>query len=207
MKPAPEATTRSRILDAALELFASQGFAGASMRQIAAAAGMRASSLYNHFDGKAAILAALIETYGPARGADRLASPAYRALADDPDAFCRRYAADWLDQWCDVHEQRFMALVTSDHVRVDEHRAQLVETLFEREVVAMADYFRGFSLRGRHHVPDAMECARLFMGGLYFVRMQHLLMPPNPSPREAVAEAIERTVRNFLHLVAPRDPT
>lgn len=199
----PEASSRDRILDVALDLFATHGYAGASMRQIAAAAGMRASSLYNHFEGKAAILSALIDVYGPARGASRLASPAYRALADDPEAFCRRYAADWLDQWCDPDERRFMDLLSSAPSRMAEHRAHFIETLFDREVAAMTDYFRRFALEGRIQAPDPRECARLFMGGLTFVRMQHLLMPAEPSAREMVAEAIDRVVRNFLLLVTP----
>ncbi|PZQ60211.1 MAG: TetR/AcrR family transcriptional regulator [Phenylobacterium zucineum] len=205
MEPALEATTRERILDVALELFAKHGYAGASMRQIAAAVGIRASSLYNHFDGKAAMLTALIDAYGPARGASRLASPAYRALAADPEAFCRRYAADWLEQWCDPGERRFMDLLNAERGRLAEHRQHFVETLFEGEVVAMSDYFRRFALEGRIHAPDPKECARLFMGGLTFVRMQHLLMPPQPSPRETVAEALDRAVRNFLLLIQPRN--
>lgn len=204
MDIAVEASARDRILEAALELFATQGYAGASMREIANAVGMRAPSLYNHFKGKEAILTALIDAYGPARGASRLASPAYQALADDPQAFCRRYAADWLDQWCDPNEQRFMHLLASDRGRLAEHRAHLAETLFDREVAAMADYFGRFARDGRIYAPDPRECARLFMGGLYFVRMQHLLMPPQPAPRAKVAEALELAVLNFLQLVAPR---
>ena len=60
-----EASSRNRILDAALQLFATHGYAGASMRQIAAAVGMKAPSLYNHFSGKAAILSALSAGMGP----------------------------------------------------------------------------------------------------------------------------------------------
>jgi hypothetical protein len=49
---------------------------------------------------------------------------------------------------------------------------------------------------------DPAGAARLFMGGITFVRMQHLLMPPEPSPREVVTEALSRTVETFLQLVA-----
>ena len=201
MSLAVEARSRDRILDAALDLFAKHGYAGASMRQIAAAVGMRASSLYSHFEGKAAILSALIDAYGPARGADRLASSQYRALRDDPAAFLRRYTADWLDQWCDPNERRFMELLSAEPSRMAEHRAHFVETLFDREVAAMTEYFRRFVLAGRMRAPDPAECARLFMAGLTFVRMQHLLMPPEPSPRAAIADALDRTVTNFLRLV------
>ncbi|MBL8554678.1 MAG: TetR/AcrR family transcriptional regulator [Phenylobacterium sp.] len=204
MKAALESSSRERILEASLDLFARQGYAATSMRQIAAAVGMRAPSLYNHFEGKAAILTALIDAHGPANSASRLSSPRYGALADDPGAFCRQYAADCLDQWLDPGERRFMELLSSERDRLDAHRAHFVDTLFEFEVGVAADYFRGFALRGRIHAPDPKECARLFMAGLTFVRMQHLLMPAEPSSREAIAEALERVVRNFLLLVAPR---
>ncbi len=49
-------STRERILAAALDLFAQHGFGGASMRELARRVGIRESSLYNHFPGKAAIL-------------------------------------------------------------------------------------------------------------------------------------------------------
>lgn len=199
---ARETGSRDRILDAALDLFARQGYAGTSVRQIAEAVGMRAPSLYSHFAGKAAILSALIEAYGPARGADRLTSPAYLALRDDPAGFCRRYAADWLEQWLEPNERRFMELLNAEPSRMAEHRAHFVETLFDRETAAMADYFRRFALAGRMRALDPAGCARLFMGGMTFVRMQHLLMPPEPSPREVVAEALSRTVESFLTLVA-----
>jgi AcrR family transcriptional regulator len=48
-----------KVLQACLELFADQGFAASSVREIAAAAGMQSASLYNHFPSKDAMLAAL----------------------------------------------------------------------------------------------------------------------------------------------------
>jgi AcrR family transcriptional regulator len=205
MNVAQESSSRDRILDAALDLFARQGYAATSMRQIATAVGMRAPSLYNHFAGKEAILAALIDAHGPAVSATRLASPRMRALADDPAAFCRQYAADSLDLWLDPDEWRFMALLTAERDRLEGNRGHFVDTLFETEVGVAANYFRGFALKGLIHAPNPTECARLFMAALTFVRMQHLLMPLEPSPREVIAKALERGVDNFLQLIAPRN--
>ena len=201
MKAAVQARSRDRILEASLELFARQGYVATSMRQIAAAVGIRAPSLYNHFAGKEAILTALIDAHGPAMSASRLASPRYRALQDDPAAFCRQYAADLLDQWLDPDERRFMTLVASERDRLEAHRAHFVATLFEDEVGLVADYFRRFVLQGRIQAPDPRECARLFMAALTFVRMQHLLMPAAPSSRAEIAEALDRAVDNFLGLI------
>lgn len=54
--------TKQRILDAALELFSTQGFEATSIAQIADAVGVRKASLYSHFDSKQDILDSLIES-------------------------------------------------------------------------------------------------------------------------------------------------
>ncbi|GLY05305.1 TetR/AcrR family transcriptional regulator [Actinoplanes sp. NBRC 101535] len=61
------ATGRERILQAAAELFAAQGFAATSTREIAERAGVRQPSLYAHFRVKSDILLELlVETLRPA---------------------------------------------------------------------------------------------------------------------------------------------
>jgi AcrR family transcriptional regulator len=55
---------RSRIISVAEALFTKQGFEGASMRDIAADAGMRAASLYYHFPSKDELLWAVWEKGG-----------------------------------------------------------------------------------------------------------------------------------------------
>ena len=54
-------TTRERILDETLTLFAENGYDGTSVEQIAEKVGIKAPSLYNHFKGKEDILNALID--------------------------------------------------------------------------------------------------------------------------------------------------
>ena len=56
----PGATARDEILDAAAELFTTQGFANTSTRSIADAVGIRQSSLYHHFGHKDDILEVLL---------------------------------------------------------------------------------------------------------------------------------------------------
>jgi len=48
--------TREKILEAAIDLFAEQGYDGTSMRDIARAVGIRESAIYKHYAGKDAIL-------------------------------------------------------------------------------------------------------------------------------------------------------
>lgn len=54
--PPSEAQTRTRILQAAQKLFASQGFDGTTTRDLAQAAGVAEGTLFRHFPNKKAIL-------------------------------------------------------------------------------------------------------------------------------------------------------
>src|SRR5436305_42145 len=53
---AEENSSRRRILDCAARLFRKNGYGGTSLRDIAAASGMKAGSLYYHFASKDEIL-------------------------------------------------------------------------------------------------------------------------------------------------------
>ena len=55
-------STKERILDAALTLFAENGYDGTSVEQIANIVGIKAPSLYKHYKGKEDILNALIDS-------------------------------------------------------------------------------------------------------------------------------------------------
>lgn len=58
----PTGDTRQKILDAALRLFATSGFAGTSIRDIANAIGMSSSNIYHFFGSKEGIWTAIFES-------------------------------------------------------------------------------------------------------------------------------------------------
>jgi len=55
-----EASGRRGVLDAAAELFVTHGYEGTTLRKIAAAAGIKAGSIYHHFDSKEALFLAVL---------------------------------------------------------------------------------------------------------------------------------------------------
>lgn len=78
---AGEQTIR-RVLDAAEERFAGEGFRGTSLRDIARDAGIRAPSLYNHFENKEALYGAVLaRAFGP------MLEILERFLARGPEAY------------------------------------------------------------------------------------------------------------------------
>lgn len=55
--------SRARIMEKALELFATHGYRGLSMREIAVAVGFTKAALYYHFRDKEDLFAAIVEDY------------------------------------------------------------------------------------------------------------------------------------------------
>jgi len=74
----PATARREQILDVALEVFATSGFHGASMNDVAVAAGVTKPVLYQHFDSKRDLYKALLDEVG-ARLLDAIAKAAAEA--------------------------------------------------------------------------------------------------------------------------------
>ena len=77
---APPDDTRRQILNAAAKLLRQNGYASTSLRDIAAATGMKAGSLYYHFASKEELAETVM-----AEGIDLVRAAVRKALADRPN--------------------------------------------------------------------------------------------------------------------------
>jgi AcrR family transcriptional regulator len=77
-----KARTREQLLDAAAQVFAEKGYAGASVEDIAEAAGYSTGALYSNFGSKQALFVELMQAWR-SRGASRQAAQAARIIEDD----------------------------------------------------------------------------------------------------------------------------
>jgi AcrR family transcriptional regulator len=95
----PPQDTRSRIRQAALDLFIDQGFHGTSMRQIAGRAGVALAAIYHHTPSKEALFVELLSDLIPHR---RLVAAMSRASGDSIESLVtdatRRMAEALTDQ-------------------------------------------------------------------------------------------------------------
>lgn len=97
-KDADGAETAGRILEAAVPIFASEGFAGSSTRTLAAAAGVNVATLAYHFGDKQGLYDALVDrTYARLVGVDLSVAPEWsqearvRSLTERLYAFARAH--------------------------------------------------------------------------------------------------------------------
>ena len=70
------------MLDAAAAVFAEQGFEGSRVAQIAQAAGLSVGAIYNHYESKAELLAAVVERHSAAELGQLLAGEQATGVLD-----------------------------------------------------------------------------------------------------------------------------
>jgi AcrR family transcriptional regulator len=103
------AVRRDHILDAATRVFAARGFNGATIRDIAQAAGVADGTIYNYFDNKDALLFGILDRLNETERRERdLARPA----GADPREFVRGYVRHRFEVFERVGFDAFQVLIS-----------------------------------------------------------------------------------------------
>jgi AcrR family transcriptional regulator len=152
---APDA--RTRIRQAALELFLEQGFHGTSMRQVARRAEVALAAIYNHTPSKEALFVDLLSELVPHRG---LVGAMSRATGDSVEALIhdatRRMAVALTDQ------QPNMRLMFIELLEFQGRHASFLAEEFLPEAARFVARLQGAT--GRLRPYPSMIIARAFFG-------------------------------------------
>ena len=191
---------RAVILAGAASVFAEDGYEGASMSRIAARAGVSKGTLYNHFESKAELFAAYVE------------SECSRKLAhvfdvaessDDPAAVLGRIGLRMLEMTLSPTGLTIYRMVVSEAGKFPE----LAETFYEagpaRAIRHMACWLRRQTEAGRLAVQDPEFAAEQFFA-LCQTRLalrRKLQMQGEPEPG-AVQRVVAGAVAMFLRTYA-----
>ncbi len=190
---------RQDITDAAARLFANNGYAATTTKDIAAAADIGESTLYSYFPGKREILLAILEQHS--RRLDEILSPL--TTLDD--------AASYVD--------RLDRLMESLLEKLDYTRALLIEAWVDRGVldefvISRANQITGLieaTLVDKIHTGDvrpvdphltARTIVATFIGALLPV-LRGIEPPPDPAQRRALSETIIRLILDGIAIHPP----
>ncbi|MCX2713315.1 TetR/AcrR family transcriptional regulator [Mycolicibacterium sp. J2] len=180
---------RDRILDAALEVFAAAGFAGATIDAIGQAAGFTKGAVYSNFGSKDELFLALLDRQFEQRGA--VIAGAFGSGAGDLTATTQAVSRSMLDS---IHAQRAYHLVYLEYwlraVRDPQLRDQLVErsrVAAEHAVQVVAQ--AGPTLTGR----QLAGLAKLFLALTTGIAMEEILQPGS-----ITVEGLERLLTALL---------
>jgi AcrR family transcriptional regulator len=159
----PPLNRRAEILDVARDLFARHGYAASSMRDIAEADGIKASSLYSHFRSKAEILRLVVTPV-----TDEVARVQDAALATSGSGLQRlRAMAAGVLRVCVAHDRAMSILHYSwPQIRASDELAVLVATnaeIFARWQRVITDGVADGSVRAD---VDPLVAARLVTSAL-----------------------------------------
>lgn len=105
--------TRQELLDAALRLFAEQGYAGTTVRQIATEVGVRDSAIYAHFNAKREIFDALVNESGAAL-VDRLPVDFTTMGERDPAEALVALAEALLAEWDALRNRQLISVLARE---------------------------------------------------------------------------------------------
>ena len=166
--------TKARILEAALALFAQNGYLGTSMSDIARQLGITKAALYKHYASKQEILDRIVERMNEM---DDERAKAYEMPETAPDGFAetylhtpvekiRTYSAAQFDHWTkEPFAANFRKMLTLEQYR-DPALARLYQNYLAAGPLAyMAAIFRKLTDSDQ----AAMELALAFYGPMYLL--------------------------------------
>lgn len=184
--PGDTDSTRSQVLAAARRAFTENGYLGASVRQIAAAAGVDPGMIRHWFGDKAGLFRAAME---PAVDPDRMLAP---VLDGDPATLGERLLRRLLDEWDTADAPSPMITLVRSAVSHEESTV-LLRTFVSEQILGR--------LSGVLDGPDAALRASLVgsqLIGLVMARFIVRVEPLASAPTDRVVAAVAPTLQRYL---------
>jgi AcrR family transcriptional regulator len=156
---------RAQVLAVATQIFARQGFAGTTTRQIAEAAAVNEAIIFRHFSSKEELYWAVIEEQFVRLAPARELEKRYATISDTLELFTT-IAQDVLDRNSDDHPLKRLLLFSA----LENHR---LSSRFYRQYAAgfyelLAGYVRERIERGEFRPVDPVLAARGFLGMMIY---------------------------------------
>lgn len=171
-------TTKEKIILESLRLFSSKGYDGVSMREIAAAVGIKGASIYNHFKGKEEIFSAIFDDmkmrYGEAAFSMNIPLEASDAMVSayvnigETELF--KMAEGLLYYFCkDGFTVMFRKLLMSEQYKSPLAAKMLTQYYLDEPILFQTQLFEGIQKQGHFKGFDASIMAFHFYSPIYFI--------------------------------------
>ncbi len=197
-----EKSTREKIFDAAVELFAQRGFDGVSIRDISQSVGITEGAVYRHYSSKDAILDAIF-AYVEARIYQKPPEGSLDALAD---ACSLREVLEGMPESMitDPQVTRITRIMLIEMYHNKKIRDYVQRELFERPVDETEVLFRKLLERGKMRPCDPRAMATQFIAYLiYWYFEAFIFSDGKPQEVESYKGAALAQVRSFAEMLEP----
>jgi AcrR family transcriptional regulator len=185
---------RQQILDAAGEVFARKGFKGASVKELAVAAGVSPGLLYWYFEDKAGLFTALLER----QIADAFGHIDEHISRDMPPAqFLPAFGRFYVSYLELPGNLALFKMLLTNTLATPAMMHPVQAQLVGRVLGLLDDYFRNQIVAGRLRPCNTELVARTFMGGIFgYLMLKHILQEPRSValPVETLVEGVSDVV-------------
>lgn len=167
-------STREKILNEALDLFAENGYHGTSMREIAKAVGIKGSSIYNHFSGKEEIFSELFNYLAPLNLESEKFQAKFMAVELDPVETLNYFGSIMIEEMQDQKKVKLLKMMLKENNNpVVKKRLQI---RMRNNIERVTAFFARLQQQGKIKSElDPEFTANEFVGALIYYRMRYLL--------------------------------
>jgi AcrR family transcriptional regulator len=190
-----DSSKRRQILAGARKVFMDLGFDGASMGEIARAAGVSKGTLYVYFDDKSRLFEAIVEEESLGHGQLEFNFDPAR----DVPTTLREFGHAYIAMICRPGGGSAIRTVMAIAERMPEVGRRYYENVLDLNITRLAAYLEAHVQPGDLSIPDCRLAASQFMmvcqAGLFLPFVFQAEPPPSP---ERIDEVAESAVRMFL---------
>lgn len=181
------------ILDGAMQEFLENGYAGARVDRIVAAAGVSKATVYRHFPDKEALFTALVQRMASRKEIFQMQK--LQTFEEEPIAFLTRYANGMLNNVAsDPQILTFLRIIIGESGRFPALARAFVKNIEKPSLDFLTRYF---SSHPKLQIADPEVAARSFVGTLiHFVIVRDVLQSEDIIPMER-----DRLLNGLLKLI------
>ncbi|MGH0031155.1 MAG: TetR/AcrR family transcriptional regulator [Myxococcota bacterium] len=193
---AADGSSRERLLAAAMELFAEQGYAATGIAEVCRRAGVAKTALYWHFESKEGLLATVIETIGTS-WIEQIRKAAYQA--GTPEERIRRLVAEWRRILLEQPELLRLPIVAQLEQGDSQRARDALRTIWQRAEWALIE---GIEDTIGRSLPDVDLLAHTIFALLQGALLRQIV-DPDEDQLDRVLGELQRTI---VLLIADRLP-
>jgi AcrR family transcriptional regulator len=171
---------REQILQGAMAVFLSRGYADTSMDRVAASAKVSKQTIYSYFQDKERLFTSLIGRVTIERIKLEFGT---EVLEGEPEVVLRRLAHAYFKKMTDEEYLALFRIVIAESKRFPELAQLYCRTVIQKSQAVLSSYFKS---RPELNLPDPEATARIFMGSLVsFLLAQEILHGKTVIPMES----------------------
>lgn len=195
-----EKTTKERIFDAAIDLFAQKGFDAASMRDIAAVVGIKQPSMYGHYKSKEEIIDCVFQYFK--KELIKMRPPEVRNLEKTdkltPEIF-RQRANLTLNLFKDPKMEKIFRILLNEQYQDKRARMIVLECLIHEPYSFSRTVLEIMVNKGIINKIDPDIKAMEFQYTIFTLFMEYLLLKSDNSDTSKIEDMIEKHLDYFVN--------